>query len=664
MRRFSLLTTACLITLGGCAGVIDHDRTQAPRTIRANVVALDQPITYNRFGSFNPYGMIYALSNDVEVAESHRIGGSNCPATYRLKLKDDVRPRPLVLRGNQGDRLQVRLTNNLLPNDPDFWGSTGQPNMSKCRWHDVEPADMPAEPREDIKYEPYPNNDYHVDHGNHTPAARREEAAVEAAEHAGEGEAPTAQEIEAIIEQQDQTNWPATRTASFVVSGMTALRGATCDDYDDRPNDPTTWKDASDSRVSGIKPIQPGECFVYEYVLGEPGTHLFFSLGAPSGGQGDGGSLVHGLFGSVNVQPRGSQFYRSQVTADVIDDTRKQAIGSALINFEAVDESGTPLLNMLQAADGKLDVYDLVHGDLNAVIVDCDGYNRKQARCSDVYGNQKQAAFREFTVIFHDELKTFYPEPIKELGSEYQLEGVGDGFAINYGASGMGSVLLANRKGFGPAKDCLECLYEEFFLQSWANGDPALLVSYEDDPANVHHSYLGDRVEFRNLHAGPKETHVFHLHAHQWLAQQDEPGHAESYGTYLDSQTIAPQQGFAYNIYYGGSGNRNQTPGDSIFHCHLYPHFAQGMWALWRVHDVFEDGNRRLPDGQAGPGTNYLTGDHDRGTPIPAIVPLPKQAMPPLPTYGEERHARLSLLHPRPRRPPRPAAASGFRQGR
>ncbi len=413
---------------------------------------------------------------------------------------------------------------------------------------------------------------------------------------------------------------------------MTAVRGATCEDYDARPNDPSIWMDARNPKVTGIQPIEYRECFVYEYALGEPGTHLFFSLGAPSGGQGDGGSLTHGLFGSVNVQPAGSKYFRSQVTEAVMEQAQDQAHGKALIDYDAVDDDGVPLLDMLQKVPGGHRVYDLVHGDLNAVIVDCGRNNRHAEHCRGV----DQAAFREFTVIFHDELKTFYPEPLKELGEEYQLEGIGDGFAINYGASGMGSILLANRKGFGPAKNCLECVYEEFFLQSWANGDPALLVNYEDDPANVHHSYLGDRVEFRNLHAGPKETHVFHLHAHQWLAQQDDPAEAENFGTYLDSQTIAPQQGFAYNIYYGGSGNRNQTVGDSIFHCHLYPHFAQGMWALWRVHDVFENGSRRLPDGEAGGGTDAFTGTTDGGTPIPAIVPLPKQAMPPLPTYAAD----------------------------
>ena len=278
----------------------------------------------------------------------------------------------------------------------------------------------------------------------------------------------------------------------------------------------------------------------------------------------------------------------------------------------------------------------------------------------------KQQAHREFTVIFHDELKTVFqkqfsilspeqftkdltpgsdPEKDKLQSYSKQLAGARDGFAINYGASGMGTILLANRLKVGPAKDCVDCLYEEFFLQSWANGDPALLAEYQDDPSNVHHSYLNDPVKFQNSHAGPKETHVFHLHAHQWLSS--ESGHAN----YLDSQTIAPQQGFSYSIQYGGSGNRNQTPGDSIFHCHLYPHFAQGMWELWRTHDVFENGSRRLPDGGdngvviegrdpqktilSAKGTDPLTGATQGGTPIPAIVPLPYHAMPSHPTYGE-----------------------------
>jgi manganese oxidase len=93
--------------------------------------------------------------------------------------------------------------------------------------------------------------------------------------------------------------------------------------------------------------------------------------------------------------------------------------------------------------------------------------------------------------------------------------------------------------------------------------------------------------------------------------------------TYLDSQTISPGASFSYEIEFGGSGNRNLSPGDSIFHCHLYPHFAQGMWELWRVHDVFEDGGekRRLPDAEIKEGTEN-----------PALVPLPGNVLALMPT--------------------------------
>jgi len=59
---------------------------------------------------------------------------------------------------------------------------------------------------------------------------------------------------------------------------------------------------------------------------------------------------------------------------------------------------------------------------------------------------------------------------------------------------------------------------------------------------------------------------------------------------YLDAQGLGPGSGYAYWINFGGSGNRNKTSGDAIFHCHFYPHFAQGMWEMWRNHDMFEPG--------------------------------------------------------------------------
>src|SRR6267378_7350321 len=118
-------------------------------------------------------------------------------------------------------------------------------------------------------------------------------------------------------------------------------------------------------------------------------------------------------------------------------------------------------------------------------------------------------------------------------------------------------------------------------------------------------------VEFRILHAGTNITHVHHQHAHQWLHSPDSD---ESH--YRDSQMLSPGGAYTLDYVYRGSGNKNEVVGDSIFHCHFYPHFAQGMWALWRTHDVLEEGtvldsdgrpvvgwNRALPDGEIATGT-------------------------------------------------------------
>ncbi|MEN3371005.1 MAG: manganese oxidase [Verrucomicrobiota bacterium] len=249
-------------------------------------------------------------------------------------------------------------------------------------------------------------------------------------------------------------------------------------------------------------------------------------------------------------------------------------------------------------------------------------------------------------------------------------------------------------------RDAVDLKFEEFFLSAWAVGDPAMVVDhpanasnamvgnpdehralrtqvppgsvsaqlaaalvppqprpeqvsapvtddyaplpappikatkafFPADPSNVYHSYMNDHVKFRILHAGPGPSHVHHLHAHQWLRSPDSDN-----GHYLDSQLIVPGSAFTLEITYNGSGNRNKTVGDAIFHCHFYPHFAQGMWALWRVHDVFEGGTLLDKNGVPLSGVNRALpdGEIEHGTPIPAIVPLPTLGMAPMPAEVE-----------------------------
>ncbi|WPB74514.1 copper oxidase [Archangium violaceum] len=577
------LTLACQQELDGNPDITDGSPIVEPapripplvqchRVVTARVVALDQVYTYNRFGSYNPTGMIYALRRDVEPIDASRPAGPG-----NARLRQDKRPRPLTLRVNVGDCLLIHFTNWLAPT------------------REAIPSPEDSQP-----------------------------------------------EVSRVSNEDHRQDSPFTRKASVHVQGMQYINIG------------------SDGAWVGRNPgtlVAPGQDLSVSYYADHEGSFLLSSKGALIGGEGNGGSLVQGLFGAVNVEPPGARWYRSQVSAAVLQAaTRRDAHGHPLTNpdgtprldYEARGPDGTPLLNMLEP-----DTLELVHADLHAIIT---GYS------STVVGttsSKDQGHFREFTVLFHDELKTV--QAFEELETNSSFHGLRDGFAINYGASGLGAELLANRARIGPTKDCGECQYEEFFLESWANGDPALNVEkdatghavralYPDDPSNVDHSYLGDPVRFRNLHAGPKETHVFHLHAHQWKAA---PG--EEYSSYLDSQTIGPGSSYTYDINYGGSGNRNLTPGDAIYHCHLYPHFAQGMWALWRVHDVFEagTGDRRLPDGEI-----------TEGTPSPAVVPIPERGMPPLPTYVDTEVTGASGPVVRPAFPGYPfyiAARAGHR---
>lgn len=612
-----------VLLLGACATAKDGGMARGPtvptapaRVVTADVVAINQPIIYNRFGSMNPWGMVYALRGDLE--DGAALAG-------KARLSADQRPRPLVLRVSEGDELRIRFQ-NLLAAPQRIDGRT------QCGNSQTGGPQAPVE------------------------AEDTEAAEEEAAEPAGM--AVTSFTV------PDPPNDPCTRRAGIAIVGMTPLDGTT-------------------PAATGLTSPEPGDAPVtYRYRADKAGSYFFSSLAAIAGGEGDGGSLTHGLFGMVIVEPKGSRYYRSQVAKADLDCARDQTAGglgcssqrnAAWLDYEA-KRNGKPLLNMLRKHnDGS---FEIVHGDITAIIVEDDAGQIGQPATTEA--RVGASAWREFTIMFHDELKTVHHPDFAVLNSpdatasaadkarHQQMVGTRDGFGINYGASGMGTVLLANRAGKGPSRNCVDCAYEEFFLGSWANGDPALLGDYADDPSNVYHSYLGDRVKFYNVHAGPKETHVFHLHAHQWLSQTAGPKLPDgsvpppSKANYLDSQSIAPFQTFSYEIYYGGTGNRNLTPGDSIFHCHLYPHFAQGMWALWRVHEVLEDGARKLPDvggawrfkdGQgwlydaaayAGPGTDKQNGTHGAGTPIPGLVPLPGQAMPPEPTYANSPPVQMA----------------------
>lgn len=118
-----------------CRGIEDKGRV-----VCADIGALDQTLVYNRFGSFNPFGMIFALDRDLAVLRNDAATAglktaSDCAnatgaehghpdqglSAGNVRLRDCKRPRPLVLRANVDDTLVIRVSNWLYqPQSPDF----------------------------------------------------------------------------------------------------------------------------------------------------------------------------------------------------------------------------------------------------------------------------------------------------------------------------------------------------------------------------------------------------------------------------------------------------------------------------------------------------------------------------------------------------------------
>lgn len=621
---------------------------QCKRTITANVVAMPQPIMLNRLGATIPDGLIFALKRDTVIVNN------------QIQLRPGKRPRPLVLRANVGDCLTVTFTNAI----PTTNFTNAQKSFAKI----------------------------------------------------------------------------GTTEVSLHVQGMEWVTG---------PGDDGSFVGKNTSSLASVTPVPPNmppNTQTYTLHAKAEGTFLLYTMGDTTS---QGIQLTRGLFGAVNVQPAGAEWYRSQVTAAELASATYSAnnLGNntlncpnnsnnctltipgppqtqvpviktpsgalntqdnhPLVNYRAVDGTGTPILKMLNSSN------EIVYSDLTAIITGpnagrfpgttgvnspeppCNAENNPNLPggvvdplfCTNPASPDRKQPYREITTIYHGGLIPVVTQAFPvftDANMSAVVEAGDDAFAINYGTGGIASEVYANRIGVGPMGDCVDCKFEEFFLSAWSVGDPAMLVDkpansglqapctttaafetnpacggtkssntfpysispnlkataafFPDDPSNVFHSYINDHVKFRILHGGRDVTHVHHQHAHQWLQS---PNSDES--SYLDSQMISPGASYTLEMTYNGSGNRNKVVGDSIFHCHFYPHFAAGMWAMWRTHDTFESGTYVFTSGanqnQVVPGSRALPdGEISGGSPTPAIVPLPTLPMAPLPAYAQIQH--------------------------
>ena len=119
----SNVTKILIATICALFGSAAQAEVSCDREVTANVVAMDQPILFNRLGASNINGMIYALARDVVAlntatgaVEGQPVNTANLAGLQgNVMLRPDKRPRPLVLRIVEGDCLTVNFTNLLDP---------------------------------------------------------------------------------------------------------------------------------------------------------------------------------------------------------------------------------------------------------------------------------------------------------------------------------------------------------------------------------------------------------------------------------------------------------------------------------------------------------------------------------------------------------------------
>src|ERR1700712_570663 len=414
--------------------------------VKADVVALDQAIMLNRLGASLPNGMIFALAGDV-CAKGPVVGGQpTCaagkPTAGNAMLRPEKRPRPLVLRVNQGQCLEVTFTNLLSPTPV--------------------PVTSPA------------------------PSAETQ---------------------------------PSTRAASLHVQGMEWVRDA---------QDDGSWVGANaSSLVVATTPPQLPQSHVYTLYAAHEGSFLLYSTADTysANAGGDGGQLAFGLFGAVHVEPQGAEWYRSQVSEEDLRLASRGTTGAGqpILDYHALypaghPRAGLPILNMLncpnEAKAGCPLGGQVAHGDLTALITGRgpDGqpgpFPSAGTAPAPVFNPayalpDRQQPYREFTIIYHELFQAV--QAFDEMyANSLNVDGNGaDNFAFNYGAGGIASEILANRLGVGPMGSCPSCKYEEFFLTSWAVGDPAMVV---DNPATISCKPVG-LCDDRKTPCDPDLTH-------------------------------------------------------------------------------------------------------------------------------------------------------------
>ncbi len=247
----------------------------------------------------------------------------------------------------------------------------------------------------------------------------------------------------------------------------------------------------------------------------------------------------------------------------------------------------------------------------------------REELASGLYANielPNQPDFREFALFFHDGVNAVAGNQSADITPKNENEG---GNPENPNETGQEPIdafekeLYAVNYRAEPLDERMENALTEdgkdptMFYSSWVYGDPATPIT----PA-----YVGDPVKFRVIGANQEENHVFHLHGHRWKSDSKKTNTVDSETLNIGSSQTAELTNDA-----GYIQNGKGAPGDYLWHCHLFPHYLQGMWGLLRVFDKLQADLLPLKDREApseptakNPGfPNYIPGEQGKRAPKP-----------------------------------------------
>ncbi len=276
------------------------------RTLTADVVAIDMPIVNNRLGASNVNGMMYALRDDIRSISATDLDITATitdPVTgvqrRNAKLRDDKRPRPLVLRVAAGDCLDVNFQNLVAP----------VPNPLNA------PLDRDGFWRCDANGNPITVNDPNPVTADGLP------------------------QINVFVDEQ-----VLERRVGFHAAGMQlrALGGIA--------------NDGSFVGKNASSLMAPGQSTTYSLYAEKEQVYQVINTGALVGSDANQGNTANGLFGQIIVEPKGAKMYRNTVTEEELRLATRTARGTSLtcprLDGVVPGSTGTPALRYCQTLAG------------------------------------------------------------------------------------------------------------------------------------------------------------------------------------------------------------------------------------------------------------------------------------------------------------------------